>query len=365
MSEARKIFLSGMLVGSGFGLALEKTKVFMPFAIQSQMSFHSFIMLKVFLSATATGLIVISSLEKLGKCSRASKASGLGFQILGGYGGNLVGGLILGAGITLSAACPGTIFAQLAGGSPSAPYVISGAVTAALTFGYFHGLVSKKISNFMKSQPAPTLDKLVNKPAMSIALIGAAGFASIVFALERLFPWQQEITSVVSNFNPSGDHMSLTSAAWSPVMGGILIGLMQIPSYLLTGVPLGASSSYMTFGSRLSGLVDPKSKERAPYYQGFMGPDSLYQIGIMTGVFLASLASISLGKPQLIHSNISISPLQGFIGGLMLIYGARMAGGCTSGHGISGMARLSMASLISTAAMFAGAMGTMALMRSA
>jgi len=36
--------------------------------------------------------------------------------MMGGYGGNVVGGLILGAGITLSGACPGTVMAQLGTG---------------------------------------------------------------------------------------------------------------------------------------------------------------------------------------------------------------------------------------------------------
>jgi len=41
----------------------------------------------------------------------------------------------------------------------------------------------------------------------------------------------------------------------------------------------------------------------------------------------------------------------------MLIVGARIAGGCTSGHGISGIAKLSYSSLITVAAMFIGGMG--------
>jgi uncharacterized membrane protein YedE/YeeE len=43
---------------------------------------------------------------------------------------------------------------------------------------------------------------------------------------------------------------------------------------------------------------------------------------------------------------------RGVVGGLCLAYGARVGEGCTSGHGLSGMAQLSVASIVSVAAMF-------------
>ena len=43
-----------------------------------------------------------------------------------------------------------------------------------------------------------------------------------------------------------------------------------------------------------------------------------------------------------------------FVGGILLVFGARLAGGCTSGHGLSGMASLSIASFVTVASMFAG-----------
>lgn len=48
---------------------------------------------------------------------------------------------------------------------------------------------------------------------------------------------------------------------------------------------------------------------------------------------------------------------------MLLILGGRIGGGCTSGHGISGMAQLSISSIFSLAAMFGGGMGFAALMR--
>ncbi len=45
-----------------------------------------------------------------------------------------------------------------------------------------------------------------------------------------------------------------------------------------------------------------------------------------------------------------------FLAGFLMLFGARIAGGCTSGHGISGMAQLSVGSTVAVAAMFAGGM---------
>ena len=44
----------------------------------------------------------------------------------------------------------------------------------------------------------------------------------------------------------------------------------------------------------------------------------------------------------------------GFAGGFVMLLGARIAGGCTSGHGVSGMAQLAVGSFVAVAAMFAG-----------
>ena len=48
-----------------------------------------------------------------------------------------------------------------------------------------------------------------------------------------------------------------------------------------------------------------------------------------------------------------VSPGEAFGGGFMMLFGARMARGCTSGHGITGMTALSWFSIVSVCAMFA------------
>jgi hypothetical protein len=52
-----------------------------------------------------------------------------------------------------------------------------------------------------------------------------------------------------------------------------------------------------------------------------------------------------------------------FAGGFIMVLGARIADGCTTGHGISGMAQLAVGSTVAVAAMFVGAIATAMLMR--
>ena len=74
-------------------------------------------------------------------------------------------------------------------------------------------------------------------------------------------------------------------------------------------------------------------------------------IGVMSGAFLSAY----LGGTYGLSSGLPL--LNAFSGGFLLVFGARLAGGCNTGHGISGTGHLLLGSAIATAAMFAGAMG--------
>jgi uncharacterized membrane protein YedE/YeeE len=100
--------LFGSAIGLVFGTAMEKSKVYVPFIIQEQMKFNNFTMLKMFLAATSAGLTSVTLIRLLGHEPPSRGASALGLGLLKGYGGNIIGGLILGAGMMVSGACPGT-----------------------------------------------------------------------------------------------------------------------------------------------------------------------------------------------------------------------------------------------------------------
>ena len=65
LHERVKAIIYGFGVGTAFGIALEKSKMFLPLLVRDQMSFTNFTMLKVFLTATAVGTIGIALLDSL------------------------------------------------------------------------------------------------------------------------------------------------------------------------------------------------------------------------------------------------------------------------------------------------------------
>lgn len=168
--------------------------------------------------------------------------------------------------------------------------------------------------------------------------------------------------------------MSLTDRAWSPYVAGAIIGLLQIPTFLLMSTALGASSSFVTVGAYIAQLVDP-AVPTIKYFQSHMtGAKNWWQVAVVAGIALGAFLSMKLSgarrqtispvwsRAMGITSLGARAPLA-FAGGFIMLFGARIAGGCTSGHGISGIAQLSAGSTLAVAAMFAGGIATALLMR--
>ena len=124
--------MSAILIGLGmgvvFGVALEKSRVFEPGMILGQMQLKNFIMLRVFLSAVATGTLVYAFLSGLGFITLSPKAAL--------YAADVLGGLLLGVGIALAGACPGTVLVQIGAGYRDALFTLLGGLCGAVFFSY-------------------------------------------------------------------------------------------------------------------------------------------------------------------------------------------------------------------------------------
>ena len=162
----------------------------------------------------------------------------------------------------------------------------------------------------------------------------------------------------------------LTRQAWSPYVAGVVIGLLQIPAFLLIETALGASSSYVTIGGMFASWIDP-SILKIDYVARHVAATgkNWWQVALVIGIAIGAFVSMKLsGAKRAAISPVwqralgSTSPAKryavAFIGGFLLLLGARIADGCTSGHGLSGMAQLSVGSTVAVAAMFAGGIAT-------
>jgi uncharacterized membrane protein YedE/YeeE len=166
----------------------------------------------------------------------------------------------------------------------------------------------------------------------------------------------------------------LREKAWSPYAAGILIGLLQIPAFVLIETALGTSSSYVTIAAHIAALVDASVGKMDYLARHMYGAKNLWQVVMVLGIAVGAFLSMRLSgaRRQAISPvwkrAVGLDSLPGrapmaFAGGFIMVLGARIADGCTTGHGISGIAQLAVGSTVAVAAMFAGAIATALLMK--
>ena len=164
--------------------------------------------------------------------------------------------------------------------------------------------------------------------------------------------------------------LSLTEKAWSPYVAGIIIGLLQVPAFLLIETALGASSSYVTIGGLVASWLDPAALQ-IDYIARHIAATgkNWWQVALVAGVARGALLSVKFSaahrlpiSPIWSRALGSASParryMMAFIAGFIMLLGARIADGCTSGHGLSGTAQLAVGSIVAVTAMFAGGIVT-------
>lgn len=181
----------GLMMGLVFGFALEKSRVFEPGVIVGQMRLRNFIMLKVFLTAVATGLVVLAFLHGFGFTQLYPKATV--------YGADILGGLLLGAGIAVAGACPGTVFAQMGAGYRSALWTFAGGFLGAMAFGYLEPALKPLISG---GPGKVTLQGATGLPYPLLAIGAAVILVVLLVVLERWQSWRSEVGADYSGIPP-------------------------------------------------------------------------------------------------------------------------------------------------------------------
>jgi len=178
-----------------FGFALEKSRVFEPGVIVGQMQLKNFIMLKIFLAAVITGLVVLAVLN--GTFGVKLNLKPLLFKA------DLIGGLILGVGIALAGACPGTALAQIGAGYRDAIFVVLGGLAGALTYGYLDAPIT---AFFAEKGDKVGFDQLLGQPFWVVALGFAVFLVAALWIIEGWRQWEDEL---------GADYDGLTHAAQS------------------------------------------------------------------------------------------------------------------------------------------------------
>jgi uncharacterized membrane protein YedE/YeeE len=129
----------------------------------------------------------------------------------------------------------------------------------------------------------------------------------------------------------------------SGLVGGAIIGLAAAMLMLLTGRIAGISGVF-------AGILSGDRADR--------GWRVAFVAGLMGAPFLGALLGSPLPRPAM-PASLMLVIVSGFLVGL----GSRMGGGCTSGHGVCGIARLSPRSLVFTTVFMVTAIATVAIAR--
>jgi len=146
--------------------------------------------------------------------------------------------------------------------------------------------------------------------------------------------------------------------AW--LLWGATIGLVQIFA-IATVQPLGVSTAYPQFVGFVVDKLVPGFSETQPYLQKIgatIGWQVMLVIGIPIGALLSRLlagwfngSATACPLPSFWRSS-KAQAVAAFVGGFLIIFGARLADGCTSGHMLSGIAQLALSGFLFGAAAF-------------
>jgi uncharacterized membrane protein YedE/YeeE len=159
-----------------------------------------------------------------------------------------------------------------------------------------------------------------------------------------------------------------TSGRWSPYGVGCGIGLLSCVSFLVSNRPIGVSTAYAQTSGMIGRAFAPERVDRMPYYRTVkpeIGWEWMLALGVLLGGWVSAALSGDLrieAVPALwagaIGPGVAGRWLAAAAGGVLLGIGSRWAGGCTSGHGISGSLQLVAASWLAAVCFFAGGIAT-------
>lgn len=257
-------------------------------------------------------------------------------------GGIILGGFIFGSGMALLGYCPGTLAISLGEGSLDALVGIIG--------GLFGGLFFTLL--------LPNLEWILGPNLGKLSLFSALGTSPIIYfisviVLSVAFIYGAFFINKIENG---------TDKKW--MIAGSLLAILNAIVFLsaITNRPIGASTTYPYFADFLTGTINNG------YFEKIATPGN-WELIFLTGSMLAAFVISMVKKEfkfQLIYSGWEEQKgssktnriVWAFIGGFILIFGARMAGGCTSGHVISGGMQMALSSFVFATFMFIGLLAT-------
>jgi len=175
-------------------------------------------------------------------------------------------------------------------------------------------------------------------------------------------------TLTTAGARPAPDVAVARPPRWAVL--GVLFGVVSILSVALYG-PIGVSGTYPRVVGEVMRALAPDAAARNPYLArigGALTPETMLVVGLLIGGFLAARLGRRAPAPAVEYLHAAETTprrryLDAFLGGFLLLFGARLAGGCTSGHIISGITQLAVSGVLFGAAVFVAGIATAKLIR--
>ncbi len=313
----------GLLVlGFVFGAALRYARLNRFDTISGLAMLQDFTVAKAIAVAIGTGMVLIHLEVALGWASLHIKP-----LLLGGV---VLGGLVFGVGMAILGYCPGTLAVSVGEGSLDALAGIVGGLLAGWLFTLLVPVMTPLLGPNLGKPAAATLLGWASVALWVLVLVVTGVLWSVAFVLHRLDRQRD--------------------ARW--LVAGVVLGLLEALVFLkgVENRPIGASTAYPYLADLLTGTTG-----NAYFHK--IARSGAWEAVFLAGALLAGLV-LSLVRREfrwtVVHrrwqETRGADPrsrlLWAFVGGFLLVFGARMAGGCTSGHILSGGLQLAVSSWV-------------------
>ena len=319
-----------LILGFLFGAILQYAKLNRYNVISGMATLENFAVAKAIAVAIGVGAVIIAIEIGFGFATYHIKPFLLG--------GIAIGGIVFGTGMAILGYCPGTLPVSLGEGSVDALIGIIG--------GLFGGFIYTVVS--------PSIQSIIGPDLGSISLYTLIGQHHFVFYIVDIIVG---VAFVWSAFWLNKKEKA-TDLKW--LYSGIGLAVLNAVVFLevLSNRIIGASTAYPYLADLLTGNTSNN------YFSKIQQPGQ-WEVLFLSGAFISGIVISLIRKEfkiKLIHSNwekykgnsVAKRIIWSFTGGFILIFGARMAGGCTSGHILSGGMQLSVSSLVFAAFVFGG-----------
>lgn len=163
---------------------------------------------------------------------------------------------------------------------------------------------------------------------------------------------------------PEVNSLDYPGPAWSPYVVGAGIGVLSWLTFYFSDKPIGASSFYAQVSGFIGRVVAKRHTGSLAYFKDHpprVGWEFAFVLATIAGGAIAAVTGGEFADEWLppmwearFGDSIALRAAVALGGGVLMAFGARLAGGCTSGHGISGTMQLSVASWIAVICFFIG-----------